>query len=49
MMQNDERKIWELDTNFNHIRTILGGEFGDEEDIVYLNNEDCAILTEEND
>ena len=44
MIENDEGKIWELDTNFNHIRTILGGQFGDEEDIVYLNN-DCLLYT----
>ena len=49
MIENDEGKIWELDTNFNHIRTILGGQFGDEEDIVYLNNDDYAIVTEEGD
>ena len=49
MIENDEGKIWELDTNFNYIRTILGGQFGDEEDIVYLNNDDYAIVTEEGD
>ena len=49
MIENNEGKIWELDTNFNHIRTILGGQFGDEEDIVYLNNDDYAIVTEEGD
>ena len=49
MIENDEGMIWELDTNFNHIRTILGGQFGDEEDIVYLNNDDYAIVTEEGD
>ena len=47
MIENDQGKIWELDTNFNHLRTILGGHFGDEEDLVYLNNEDFAIVTEE--
>ena len=49
MIENDEGKIWQLDTNINHIQTILGGQFGDEEDIVYLNNDDFAIVTEEGD
>ena len=49
MIENDEGTIWQLDTNINHMQTILGGQFGDEEDIVYLNNTDYAIVTEEGD
>jgi uncharacterized protein YjiK len=49
MIENDEGRIWQLDTSINHIQTILGGQFGDEEDIVYLNNDDYAIVTEEGD
>ena len=49
MIENDEGKIWQVDTNINHIQTILGGQFGDEEDLAYLNNDDYAIVTEEGD
>ena len=47
MIENDEGKIWQLDTNINYIQTILGGQFGDEEDLVYLNYNNFAIVTEE--
>ena len=49
MIENDEGTIWQLDTNINYIHTILGGQFGDEEDLAYLNNDDYAIVTEEGD
>mgnify|MGYP001406633541 CR=1 FL=1 len=49
MIENDEGRIWRLDSNINYIQTILGGQFGDEEDLVYLNYNNYAIVTEEGD
>jgi len=47
MIEDDNGMIWESDIDFNYIRTIIGAEFGDAEDIIYLNNDEYAIVTEE--
>ncbi len=47
MIENDDGTIWELNQNFDFIRTITGDNLGDEEDIIYLNNNDFGVVTEE--
>lgn len=48
MIRNNATRIWEVDTSFNLIRTITPmGSFGDSEDIVYLGNDEYAIVSEE--
>ena len=47
MIEDDDGVIWETDINIEYLRTVIGGEFGDVEDIEYLNNHEFAIVTEE--
>lgn len=48
MIRNNATRIWEVDTSYNLIRTIVPtGSFGDSEDIVYLGNHEFAIVSEE--
>ncbi|WP_299220262.1 SdiA-regulated domain-containing protein [uncultured Aquimarina sp.] len=46
MIQNSGGRIWEVDNNFNLVRTISMSGFGDSEDIVYLGNNEFAIVNE---
>jgi len=47
LIQNNGGKIWEVDTNFSLIRTIqMSNSFGDTEDIVYMGNNEFAIVNE---
>ncbi|MDY8136055.1 SdiA-regulated domain-containing protein [Aquimarina sp. 2201CG5-10] len=46
MIQNSGGKIWETDSNFNLLRTISMSGFGDSEDLVYLGNNEFAIVNE---
>ncbi len=48
MIRNNATRIWEVDTSFSLIRTISPtGSFGDSEDIVYMGNDEFAIVSEE--
>lgn len=46
LIQNSGSRIWEVDTAFNLLRTISFRGFGDAEDIVYLGNNEFAIVIE---
>jgi len=46
MIENSDGTIWVSDYSFNLIRTIDGGSFGDTEDMVHLNGNEFAIVTE---
>lgn len=46
LIQNSGGRIWEVDSSFNRIRTISMSGFGDSEDIVYLGNDEFAIVKE---
>ncbi len=46
LIQNSGGRIWEVDSNFNLLRTISSGGFGDSEDIVYMGNNEFAIVVE---
>jgi uncharacterized protein YjiK len=46
LIQNNGGKIWEVDADFNRIRTITMSGFGDVEDIAYLGNNEFAIVDE---
>jgi len=48
MIRNNATRIWEVDTSYNLIRIIQPtGSFGDSEDIVYLGDNEYAIVSEE--
>jgi uncharacterized protein YjiK len=46
LIQNAGGGLWEVDTDFNRLRTISMNGFGDTEDIVYLGNNEFAIVDE---
>lgn len=46
MIQNNGGRIWEADINFNLLRTIRMVGMGDTEDIVYMGNNEFAIVNE---
>lgn len=46
LIQNNGGRIWEVDQDFNEIRTILMNGFGDTEDIVYMGSNEFAIVEE---
>jgi len=48
MIQNNGGRIWEVDKNFNLLRVIrmLNNSFDDSEDIVYMGNNEYAIVNE---
>lgn len=46
LIQNNGGGLWEVDTNFNRLRTMSLNGFGDTEDITYLGNNEFAIVDE---
>lgn len=46
LIQNNGGGLWEVDINFNRLRTLSLNGFGDTEDIVYLGNNEFAIVNE---
>jgi len=46
MIQNNGGRVWETDENFNLIRTLQMRNMGDTEDIVYMGNNEFAIVSE---
>jgi uncharacterized protein YjiK len=46
LVQNNGGGIWEVDSNFNNLRKILLSGAGDTEDIVYLGNNEFALVDE---
>jgi len=47
MIKDDDGIIWESTTDMEITRLLSGADFGDSEDIVYLGNNEYAIVTEE--
>ncbi len=48
MIRNNATRVWEVDTSFNLVRTLMPtGSFGDSEDLVYMGNDEFAIVSEE--
>lgn len=46
LIQNSGSRLWEVDLDFNLVREISIGGFGDSEDIAYLGNGEFAIVNE---
>lgn len=46
LIQNNGGGLWEVDINFNRLRTLSLNGFGDTEDIAYLGNNEFAIVDE---
>ncbi len=46
LIQNNGGGLWEVDSNFNLLRTMSLNGFGDTEDIAYLGNNEFAIVEE---